>query len=348
MSELKSIRSVAGELGLSPSRIRQLTDEGVFTAERTGGGHRRYDLEATRSAWLRYRLARAGVPVGDSALAARRVEVLVDREYLLDGLAEDAVWTDIRQALNLRGGSAADQIFSYAFTEMVNNSIDHSGGRVVQISVLKVEAGIEIAVQDDGQGAFAHLADGLGLPDHFTAIQELTKGKRTTAPDRHTGEGIFFTSKAVDMFRLAANGIVWTVDNLRNDQAVGVSTVSEGTKVTLDLDPTTDRDLAGLFHEFTIDHEFSRSRPVVKLFEFGLAFVSRSEAKRLLAGMETFAEVEVDFTGVDSVGQAFVDEMLRVWPEHHPGTLVIPTGMNRAVEFMVHRGLARNGAKQDS
>ncbi|HET6292367.1 MAG TPA: DUF4325 domain-containing protein [Kribbella sp.] len=342
MSELKSIKSVAAELGLSVSRIRQLMDEGIFTAERTSGGHRRYDIEATRSAWLRYRLDRAGVSLDRAKSMERPSRQVFEREFELDGLAEDRVWSIVRPTLELPTGGPAEQILGYAFTEMLNNAIDHSGGRFVQVSALAVDAGLEIVIADDGRGAFAHLADGLGLPDHFTAIQELTKGKRTTAPDRHTGEGIFFTSKAVDLFRLAANGIEWTVDNLRNDQAVGISMIHQGTQVTLELDPATDRDLAGLFHEFTIDHEFSRSRPTVKLFEFGLSFVSRSEAKRLLSGMEVFSEIQVDFTGVESVGQAFVDEMLRVWPQLHPGTVVIPTGMNSAVEFMVQRGLGRS------
>jgi hypothetical protein len=55
--------------------------------------------------------------------------------------------------------------------------------------------------------------------------------------------------------------------------------------------------------------------------------------------MDRFLEVEVDFTGVESVGQGFVDELFRLWPRRHPGTKLIPTNMNEAVEFMVTRGL---------
>jgi anti-sigma regulatory factor (Ser/Thr protein kinase) len=339
VSELRSIKAVAAELGLSVSRIRQLTDEGVFAAERTTGGHRRYDVDATRSAWLRYRLERAGMGVDESQ--NRETPAVFEREFELDGLAEDRVWALVRPALQLPPQGPAELTLNYAFTEMLNNAIDHSGGRFVQVAAFRSPEKIELVIHDDGSGAFAHLADGLGLPDHYTSIQELAKGKRTTAPDRHTGEGIFFTSKAVDIFRLAANGIDWIVDNLRNDQAVGLSNVLAGTRVGLELDPNTDRNLTELFSEFTIDYEFSKSRPVVKLFEFGVSFVSRSEAKRLLAGMEIFKEVQVDFTGVESVGQAFVDEMLRVWPRLHPETVIIPTGMNSAVEFMVQRGLGR-------
>jgi hypothetical protein len=78
---------------------------------------------------------------------------------------------------------------------------------------------------------------------------------------------------------------------------------------------------------------------VVKLSGTGTSFASRSEARRLLDGLDAdFDVVEVDFTGVSDVGQGFVDEILRVWPHDHPGKTVIPTNMNPAVEFMVRRG----------
>ena len=90
------------------------------------------------------------------------------------------------------------------------------------------------------------------------------------------------------------------------------------------------------------DHAFVRTRPAVKLSEIRTVFVSRSEARRLLDGLDTdFDTVEVDFTGVTDVGQGFVDELLRVWPSSHPGKTVTPTNMNEAVEFMIQRGLSR-------
>jgi hypothetical protein len=70
-----------------------------------------------------------------------------------------------------------------------------------------------------------------------------------------------------------------------------------------------------------------------------LRLSGRSEAKRLMRGLERFQEVLVDFTGREEVGQGFVDEVLRVWPSQHPGTAVQPTGMTGPVEFMVKRGL---------
>ncbi len=110
-------------------------------------------------------------------------------------------------------GSPAQQIMGYAVTEMVNNAIDHSGGSTVRVTALQEGNVVSVSVEDDGVGVFDRMKNSLRLPDRFASIQELSKGKATTAPDRHSGQGIFFTSKAVDRFRLAANGLTWIVDN---------------------------------------------------------------------------------------------------------------------------------------
>ena len=83
---------------------------------------------------------------------------------------------------------------------------------------------------------------------------------------------------------------------------------------------------------------------VVRLFEHGVEFVSRSEAKRLLLGLERFREVVLDFAGVRGVGQAFVDEVLRVWPAAHAEVRMVPVNMNPEVAFMIRR--ATRGASR--
>jgi hypothetical protein len=343
--ELVSIGAIAAELGLSPSYIRLLTEQGLFAAHRTAGGHRRYDLAATRQAWVTHCLEREGRPPGLALEGGGRSTPTVECRYPLAGLEEDRVHRELSGALDLAGHEPARVIVAYAFTEMLNNAIDHSGGPAAVVRLWRRAARVEAEIADDGDGVFAHLLAGLGLPDLFASVQELSKGKRTTAPERHSGEGIFFTSKAVDLFTLAANGIVWTVDNLRHDQALGASAVRVGTTVRFSVDPGTERDLGAVFRQFSDeDHAFSRSRPVVRLFEIGVSFVSRSEAKRLLAGMERFKEVEVDFTGIEVVGQGFVDELLRVWPAAHPETRIVPSHMTEEVEFMVSRGLPGPGS----
>jgi anti-sigma regulatory factor (Ser/Thr protein kinase) len=345
VAELVPIGTLAAELGLSPTYIRQLTELGVFQARRTAGGHRRYDLHAARAAWMAHSLAKIGAPPTSGLAGGAPTS---EGTHALSGLEEHRVHHELAAPFDLGAFAAARQIVAYAFTEMLNNAIDHSNGTTAVVRIWRRPAVVRVEIADDGEGVFAHLRSGLGLPDLFASVQELSKGKRTTAPERHTGEGIFFTSKAVDAFVLEANGLAWSVDNLRGDQALGASPVRIGTVVAFTLDPETDRDLGTVFRRFSDEgHGFTRSRPVVRLFEVGVSFVSRSEAKRLLAGMERFAEVEVDFTGVEMVGQGFVDEMLRVWPVAHPDTRVVPVGMNEAVRFMVQRGLPGASGAQE-
>jgi anti-sigma regulatory factor (Ser/Thr protein kinase) len=333
---LVRIADVAGELGLSPSRIRQLADSGVIPATRSPGGHRLFDLGAVRAA-----VARRALPE-DPLAAAQDAEPSWSRELTLLGLSESDVWRSVKDDLKLDGGSPAGRIIGYAFTEMLNNAIDHSGGETVSIAWWITSDQWSFEVRDFGVGAYAKLRAGLRLSSDFEAVQELSKGKRTTDSDHHAGEGIFFTSKAVDLFRLTSSGVRWTVDNLRHDVALGLVPAFSGTSVICQIDPQSDRDLTDVFREFTVDHAFVRTRPVVKLFEIGTSFVSRSEARRLLEGLDSdFEIVEADFTGVTDVGQGFVDELLRVWPAAHPGKTVISRNMNAAVEFMIQRGLSR-------
>lgn len=331
------IADVAKDVGLSPTRIRQLADTGVIPSDRTSGGHRIFNLAAVRAA-----LVRRSLSTGQAAPANNLGKPDWQRELSTLGLAEDQVWRRVSQDLELSSDSPARKIMSYAFMEMLNNAIDHSQSESVEIAWWIDGDAWAFEIRDEGIGAFVNLTQGLRLENEFEAVQELTKGKRTTDPERHTGEGIFFTSKVVDLFQLTSAGVRWTVDNLRDDVALGSVAEVHGTTVFCQLDPHTDRDLADIFRRFSRDHAFVRTRPVVKLFGLGLTFVSRSEARRLLDGLDQgFEEVEVDFSGVQDVGQGFVDELLRVWPSTHPGKKVTPVNMNPAVEFMVKRGLAR-------
>jgi excisionase family DNA binding protein len=332
--KLVRIGEVARVLGLSPSRVRQLADEGAIPFSRSTGGHRLFDIGAIRQAQAVRELPRSRK---ERPLEPPAWHTIVS----LAGADEATVWAQLRDDLDLEDASAR-RIMQYAFTEMLNNAIDHSGSKTASVTWWTGSALWAFEIADDGDGIFPHVRDGLGLDDLFAAIQELTKGRTTTDPRRHTGEGIFFTSKMVDLFTIESAGLAWTVDNLRDDQAVGVSKTKSGTRVLCELDPKTRRQTADVFARFSDeDNEFSRSHTVVRLFRLGVRFVSRSEAKRLLHGMERFREVEIDFDGVDEVGQGFVDELVRVWPSEHQDTVITPVRMNAAVDFMVRRGLSR-------
>lgn len=277
------------------------------------------------------------------------VESSFRRTYALDGLEEHRVWQElVKDAPQLR--EIADEeldVLAYATTELINNAIDHSGGTEVDVAVDRRGSVVGLDIRDDGEGVFEHLKEGKSLETDLEAIEELSKGKTTTDPSRHTGEGIFFSSKAVERFRLESGLFAWHVDNELGEHAILQRDESlDGTLVRIELDVDREHDLAALFRRYTTDHEFVKTEILVKLFEYGKTFVSRSEAKRLLRGLEKFQDVTLDFAGVRGIGQGFADEVFRVWPAQHPNVRILATGMNDAIEFMVTRARQR-GAETD-
>jgi anti-sigma regulatory factor (Ser/Thr protein kinase) len=260
-------------------------------------------------------------------------------------LEEHEVW---RTALLPRLGSAADnaiRICEYAFTEMLNNVIDHSAGTSVAITLEVSPLSILIQVDDNGVGVFNKIQAALGLVDQRHAILELVKGKVTTDPKRHSGEGIFFTSRAVEQFSLLSGSLYFghlrdTEDWLIEDAEME----SPGTLVRLLVDPHTKRTLSAVFSKYASaedDFGFTRTVVPVSLLQYGVEkLVSRSQAKRLLARFDRFKEVVLDFKGVESLGQGFADEVFRVYANAFPDVNIRWMNANVDVERMILRALA--------
>jgi anti-sigma regulatory factor (Ser/Thr protein kinase) len=270
---------------------------------------------------------------------ARREEFHVSR-LRTKTIQEDRVWGEVRSAIpRLAKHEAASAIYAYAFTEMLNNAIDHSGSQTIDVhgAIDPVGGVVRFSVIDRGLGAFKNVRDRLGLESLFAAIEALSKGKVSTLPERHSGEGIFFTSKMARVFSLEANGLAWIVDNARDDQTIASTAAVPGTTVRFEVALDTSLTTKDIFERYSHDFQFDTSRVVVKLFERGGEFVSRSEAKRVVAGLERFREVVVDFHRVGSVGQGFADEIFRVWARTHPETKLVPERMVEPVAFMVER-----------
>ena len=71
-----------------------------------------------------------------------------------------------------------------------------------------------------------------------------------------------------------------------------------------------------MFDAFADPEEYTFDRTIVPLRmaqHEGEKLVSRSQAKRIAHRFERFKRVELDFTGVETIGQAFADEMFRVF-----------------------------------
>ena len=67
--------------------------------------------------------------------------------------------------------------------------------------------------------------------------------------------------------------------------------------------------------------------------------MSRSQARRLVSGLERSREVVLDFRGVELVGQGFADEVFRVWAKQHLEVALIPIATSPQVASMVERAM---------
>jgi anti-sigma regulatory factor (Ser/Thr protein kinase) len=237
------------------------------------------------------------------------------------GLEEDVVWReDILPFLGQLPGNVVD-IWRHGFTEMFNNAIDHSSAGHISVKFSKTATTTEILIYDDGIGIFKKIQTALNLLDERHAVFELAKGKLTTDPSRHTGEGIFFSSRMFDQFRIMSSETYFSHEFGKDEDWVLENQQSQGTAVFMKLNNHTARSTHKVFSEFQSGEDLGFTKTVVpvRLAQYGDdKLVSRSQAKRLLARVDRFKTVLMDFKEVTSIGQAFADEIFRVFRNSHP------------------------------
>lgn len=262
--------------------------------------------------------------------------------YPREGLQEDLVCRELIVPVVARFPENVRDIWTYASTEMINNAIDHSGAPEVRVTVRKNALFTEVLVEDEGEGIFRKIQRAFQLQDSREAILELAKGKLTTDPDRHTGEGIFFTSRAVDLFEIESHHLLFS-HAPRDDDSIERRTEDvPGTRVRMRLTNDSSRSMRELFDTYADPEEYTFDKTVVPLrlaqYE-GEKLVSRSQAKRVASRFERFKRVELDFAGISYIGQAFADEMFRVFARAHPDIRIVPINTDPAVDQMIRRVL---------
>lgn len=265
------------------------------------------------------------------------------KDFTLDAnLTEDRVWReDVAPSLGKLPENAVG-IWHYGITEMINNVIDHSGGTFLTLKFEKTAASTEITILDNGVGIFRKIQAAMGLLDERHAVLELAKGKFTTDPANHTGEGIFFSSRMFDEFEILSGGIYFSHEFLeKEDWILKPGGDWAGTLVKMRLHNHTSRTVRKVFDRFASgddDYGFTKTVVPVKLMEYGDDnLVSRSQAKRLLTRFDRFKVVILDFSSVASVGQAFADEVFRVFSRQHPDVELVPIKANSEVKRMIAR-----------
>ena len=254
-------------------------------------------------------------------------------------LTEDIVLDQIKSESMIFSDlpSNIERIAAYAFTEMLNNAIEHSQTDLIDIVFERTSERVWFDISDKGIGIFNNIQQKKGLKTDLEAIQDLIKGKETTAPAFHSGEGIFFTSKLGDRLTIKSSQKSLVFDNIISDIFIkDLGRPVKGTKVFFSINLDSRKSISDVFDQYTGESfEFSKTEVKVKLFQEDVEYISRSQARRILTGLEKFKTVELDFAGIKTIGQGFADEVFRVWQSQHPDIKIIPKNMLQNVQFMV-------------
>jgi anti-sigma regulatory factor (Ser/Thr protein kinase) len=237
-------------------------------------------------------------------------------------ISEDAVWEiDIKKHFSDLPENIK-RILIYGFMEMFNNAIEHSQGKNVSVTINQNKIFTELWIIDDGVGIFSKIQDKFSLLNKQDAVLELTKGKRTTEKSRHSGQGIFFTSKMFDYFMIYSDGIHFIPGGNETKIATEIPKnlqIKTGTLVSMRLLNSTTRTTKKIFEKFSKkEYEFDRTIIPIKMAHDD-DLVSRSQARRILNGLELFAEVILDFKSIQYIKK----NVYSLYPPYTLGTLLL-------------------------
>ena len=295
--------------------------------------------------------AKQGILEEDESLPAGWKLRTVSENWELknDGeLEEDNIfWEYIHPHLDGLSDNAKD-IWYYAFTEIMNNAIEHSGGSRILFALRQDPLYTEISITDNGTGIFRNIQrymrerEGVTL-DSAQAALELSKGKLTTNPEGHSGEGIFFVSKMLAQFAIWSESTVYAYrcgDRHRFVQSHLISYYTRlegiGTMAVMKLDNDTKRTSREVFDTYApLEEGFVKTEILLReMCPLGDP-VARSQARRTLRRLDEFKEVVFDFRGIDFMGQGFADEVFRVFQNRHPDITLTVVNANASVQGMI-------------
>lgn len=253
---------------------------------------------------------------------------------------EHKIWKDYLAKYFSDIDKNVEGICYYGVTEMINNVIDHSASRNFTVRFERNAKRLIIQIKDNGIGIFEKIRSAKKLDDTRHALLELSKGKLTTDPKNHTGQGVFFTSRMFDYFSILSDELLysrflqedddWLIE-VKDNQKIA------GTSIILEINTNTKRTAKEIFDKYTDDdYNFSKTHVPVSLVKYGSEeLVSRSQAKRVLARFDKFSEIMLDFQDVKQIGQAFADQIFRVFKNEHPDIKIITLNTTPEIKRMI-------------
>lgn len=305
----------------------------------------------TASSYLA-RLIAQGVITGKGSTSARTyhlkpLDTFSGEKHIIPEMPDDQVWRlEISPRLQGLVSKKVYDICQYAFTEMFNNVIDHSETDVCSYTLSRDAIKVRLNILDAGVGIFEKIRKAFDLEDRRHALLELSKGKLTTDSKKHSGEGIFFTSRAMDRFSILSSDLYYCKRQSDNGWLIDVDARdwNLGTLISMEIHLSNEKSLKDVFDKYSTgeDYGFAKTHvPLALAKHESENLVSRSQARRLLARVDRFQEVLLDFDGIDAIGQAFADEVFRVFANEHPEIKLIPFRATPEVQDMIQRAQLR-------
>jgi len=320
-------------VGDHPRDIARLTAQKFGVPRQTAGRYLR-------------RLVSEGALTATGSTKARRYAI---RDYISEHIRlrisaqseEHVIWRE-RVAPLLRGELSENvfEICEYGVQEMVNNAIGHSESDACVIEVYLNIHRVMINIIDYGIGIFEKIRAACNFDDSRLSILELSKGKLTTDPDKHSGEGIFFTSRMFDRFCILSGHLFFAREMVDDDWLIESdeqAKIRRGTMVSLEISRKSTQTVKQVYKKYeNDDYRFVKTHVPVRLARYDdEQLVSRSQARRVLARFERFSEIILDFKDVPHIGQAFADEIFRVFRNEHPNIIIHAARASLEVEEMI-------------
>jgi anti-sigma regulatory factor (Ser/Thr protein kinase) len=305
----------------------------------------KFGLSRTSIARYMQRLIGEGLLEAEGKTYARRYKLrkIVDVQFPLEidaNSSEDTIWhfKIVPQIKNLPANIV--DICQYGFTEMLNNVIDHSGSNTAMACYEQTYSEAYMMVIDYGVGIFDKIQKDFDLIDPRGALLELAKGKLTSDKTRHSGEGIYYTSRMFDGFSIRSGYLYYSREMVGTEWLIETEdkpSYKIGTAVHMRISTEANWTMREVFDKYQNDEiGFRKTHVPVKLGKYpGEQLVSRSQAKRVLARFDKFSEVLLDFQGVEEIGQAFADEIFRVFKNSHPDIEIIAINTSPEIQQMI-------------
>jgi len=284
----------------------------------------------------------------------------IDEFYKINVIAdmpEDVIWRESAVPLLNDLKENVLDICHHGFTEMTNNVISHSGSEELILKISRNAINTRITIRDKGIGIFKKIQRDFNLYDPRHSLLELSKGKLTSDESNHSGEGIFFTSRMFDRFIIWSEDLFFARTYKHGEWLVETDSKKEfmaGTFINMEITENSERLVSEVFNRFASEYEdwgFTKTHVPLKLLRYeGEKLISRSQAKRLLSRVDQFKEVLLDFNGITEIGQAFADEIFRVFNLEHPETIISVIHTTNDIDKMIERVSVSNEipSKNDS